>query len=113
VFYKEVDIYNYSNNSWTLSYLSIARDEIVATTVRDMVFFSGGYDAVNILIRGFNFQYFYALVDIYNSANNTWTTASLSQARARHRATTVGNLAIFAGGLYGAVKFLMRICSMF
>jgi hypothetical protein len=41
------------------------------------------------------------VVDIYNSANNTWTTASLSQARADLAATTVGNLAIFAGGQNG------------
>ncbi len=43
----------------------------------------------------------YAVVDIYNSSSNTWTNASLSQARALLAATSVGNLALFAGGLYG------------
>ena len=39
-----------------------------------------------------------AAVDIYNYSSNTWTTASLSQARQYLAATFVGNLSLFAGG---------------
>jgi hypothetical protein len=37
-------------------------------------------------------------VDLYNGASGTWSTAQLSVARASFAATSVGNVAIFAGG---------------
>jgi hypothetical protein len=37
-------------------------------------------------------------VDLYNSASGTWSTAQLSVARYGLAATSVGNVAIFAGG---------------
>ncbi len=37
-------------------------------------------------------------VDLYNSASGTWSTAQLSVARFDLAVTSVGNLAIFAGG---------------
>ncbi len=37
-------------------------------------------------------------VDLYNSASGTWSTAQLSVARFKLAATSVGNVAIFAGG---------------
>ena len=44
-------------------------------------------------------------MDIYNYSSNTWTTANLSQARASLAATSVGNLALFAGGEINGVNF--------
>ena len=38
------------------------------------------------------------VVDLYNSATGTWSTAQLSVARDRIAATSVGNVALFAGG---------------
>jgi hypothetical protein len=38
-------------------------------------------------------------VDLYNSASGTWSTAQLSVARSLLAATSVGNVAIFAGGI--------------
>ena len=37
-------------------------------------------------------------VDLYNSASGTWSTAQLSVTRYFFAATSVGNVAIFAGG---------------
>ena len=37
-------------------------------------------------------------VDIYNNASGTWSTAQLSVPRSSLAATSVGNVAIFAGG---------------
>ena len=37
-------------------------------------------------------------VDLYNSATGAWSTAQLSVARSSLAATSVGNVAIFAGG---------------
>jgi hypothetical protein len=41
------------------------------------------------------------VVDLYNSASGTWSTAQLSVARSNLAATSVGNVAIFAGGYGG------------
>jgi hypothetical protein len=41
------------------------------------------------------------VVDLYNSASGTWSTAQLSVARKLLAATSVGNVAFFAGGYYG------------
>ena len=40
-------------------------------------------------------------VDLYNGASGTWSTAQLSVARYLLAATSVGNVAIFAGGHTG------------
>ena len=44
-------------------------------------------------------------VDLYNSASGTWSTAQLSVARSSRAATSVGNVAIFAGGWLGNCSF--------
>jgi hypothetical protein len=43
-------------------------------------------------------------VDLYNSASGTWSTAQLSVARFWSAGTSVGNVAIFAGGV-GNIEF--------
>ncbi len=47
-------------------------------------------------------------VDLYNSATGAWSTAQLSAARSELAATSVGNVAIFAGGfsLYTGIVLL-------
>jgi hypothetical protein len=40
-------------------------------------------------------------VDLYNGASGTWSTAQLGVARSSLAATSVGNVAIFAGGSIG------------
>ena len=44
------------------------------------------------------------VVDMYNSASGTWSTAQLSVARSGIGATSVGNVAIFAGGHAGVMS---------
>ena len=46
------------------------------------------------------------VVDLYDSGTGRWSTAQLSQARGRLAATSVGTVAIFAGGYTGK---LLRI----
>ncbi len=62
-------------------------------------------------------------VDVYNGATGAWSTAQLSVARENLAAASVGNLALFAGGLgNGALFFreggvrlhlLLRACFVF
>ncbi len=52
-------------------------------------------------------------VDLYNSASGTWSTAQLSVARFSLAATSVGIVALFAGGWAGNCSFcvvLRRVC---
>jgi hypothetical protein len=50
---------------------------------------------------GFGFAYYSNDVDLYNITSGTWSTAQLSVARYRLAATSVGKVAIFAGGYAG------------
>jgi hypothetical protein len=46
-------------------------------------------------------------VDLYNGASGTWSTAQLSVARWGPAATSVGNVAIFAGGVGGKCRLTL------
>ncbi len=48
------------------------------------------------------------VVDLYNSATGAWSTAQLSVARNNLAATSVGNVALFAGGFEIASSLLCR-----
>jgi hypothetical protein len=48
-------------------------------------------------------------VDLYNGASGTWSTAQLSVARWDLSATSVGNVAIFAGGHTGNCRFTLFV----
>ncbi len=53
---------------------------------------------------GANGSGWFNTADIYNATSSTWTVATLSQARNQLAATTVGNLALFAGGYNGVAS---------
>ncbi len=55
------------------------------------------------------FSQYSKAVDLYNSASGTWSTALLSEARNLLAATSVGNVAIFAGGLAGNCFFALFV----
>ena len=59
------------------------------------------------------------VVDLYNSTTGAWSTAQLSEKRSDLAATSVGNVAIFAGGWSQSVllwiegelwEWWMRVC---
>jgi hypothetical protein len=96
-----VDIYNVLSGSWSTTSLSIARVGLAATSLQNLVFFAGGAvsfegdlskDLANAVGNVTN------RVDIYNTLNGIWSTATLSQARALLAATSVGNFVLFGGG---------------
>ena len=56
---------------------------------------------------------YFNVVDLYHSGTGRWSTAQLSQARFDLSATSVGMVAIFAGGrLFGSklLKILVVCC---
>ena len=50
------------------------------------------------------------VVDLYDSGTGRWSTAQLSQARSQLSATSVGTVAIFAGGGDGKLLTIVFVC---
>ena len=50
------------------------------------------------------------VVDLYDSGTGLWSTAQLSQARLKLSATSVGKVAIFAGGETGKLLMIVSVC---
>ena len=50
------------------------------------------------------------VVDLYNGTSGTWSTAQLSVARLNLAATSVGNVAIFAGGSAAGNSIFVSVC---
>ena len=50
------------------------------------------------------------VVDLYDSGTGRWSTAQLSQARSDLSATSVGTVAIFAGGTNGKLLRIVLVC---
>ena len=50
------------------------------------------------------------VVDLYDSGTGRWSTAQLSQARSYLSATSVGTVAIFAGGRTGNLLRVVFVC---
>ena len=50
------------------------------------------------------------VVDLYDSGTGRWSTAQLSQARDRLSATSVGTVAIFAGGYCKSLMIVFVCC---
>ncbi|MAG35304.1 MAG: hypothetical protein CL878_03520, partial [Dehalococcoidia bacterium] len=94
-----VDIYDNKTGQWTTHSLSLRRRSLTATTVGSKALFAGGYDGATIYDR----------VDIYDAALGSptdaaaWSTATLSAPRRYLAATTIGHLALIAGGSDGTV----------
>ena len=53
---------------------------------------------------------FSKVVDLYDSGTGRWSTAHLSQARSDLSATSVGTVAIFAGGSTGNLLRVVFVC---
>jgi hypothetical protein len=127
--FSVVDVYNSNTGTWSTAQLSVARNVLAATSVGNVALFSGGYDgSALLLMEGVWFlcclsRCFKCLhcafvcpastcflmrstaggrssvVDVYNGNTGTWSTAQLSVARSVLAAASVGNLALFTGGL--------------
>jgi N-acetylneuraminic acid mutarotase len=88
-----VDIYDVLANTWSTAQLSEGGAKITAASVADKVVFAGGFGFTNALK-----QDALKTVDIYDNSSDTWSTASLSEARMNISATTIGTKIYFAGG---------------
>lgn len=90
-----VDIYDFTTNSWSVAQLSQPRSGLVATSNGTQAIFAGGYyydpsEGCNFCLSD--------VVDIYDSVSNSWSSASLSQARGNLAAASAPPFSVFVGG---------------
>ena len=91
------DVARAQTGTWSKAQLSVPRCCLAGTSAGIWAIFAGGFIAstdcpsclLNIPSNA---------VDMYNSATGVWTRSNLSQARGGLAATSVGNVAFFAGG---------------
>jgi hypothetical protein len=120
-----VDVYHISAGTWSTAQLSVPRAAIQATSVGNVALFSGGKlasgGAIGIERFGAALLRYWVgpaavfslmcvsaggvsdVVDVYHISAGTWSTAQLSVPRMSHAATSVGNVALFAGGYASGV----------
>jgi len=105
IYTNQVDIYNTTNDIWSIGGLSEFRTGTAGASAGNKVFFAGGY----LFNNGSN--YWSNTVDIYEDANKTWTSALLSERRGYIVAVAGGNKIYFAGGQKndGHLRFSDRI----
>jgi hypothetical protein len=98
-----VDLYSSVSGTWSTAQLSVARTDVASTSVGNVAIFAGGLarDAGSWSTAQLRSN----AVDLYNSASGTWSTAQLSTGRSSIVATSVGDVAIFAGGFTGDYRF--------
>lgn len=88
-----VDIYDLNLGTWTSAHLSQARTNVAAAVIGDAVLFGGGVYSDSV-----GTSHLCSVVDVYNISSGTWSTTTLSEARYSLAATSLGNMALFAGG---------------
>ena len=90
-----VDIYDADTNTWSTATLSEARWNMASAVVGKKVFFAGG-----VIDPGIVSSIYSDKVDIYDSETDTWSVMTLSEPRSAMAGASIGNQAVFAGGVY-------------
>lgn len=86
---KDVAVYDLTTGTWTMLQLSEARGLGASAAVNGRIVFAGGMNAAMQPSR---------TVDIYNTANSSWSTHLLSAGRWNIHTVTAGNRVFFIGG---------------
>ena len=97
---SEIDIYNIVTETWSTASLSQGRHGIAAASVGTVALFAGGGTPYQCKPK-FNCNRdsgYSDRVDLYNSADGTWSTASLSVARSFPASAVHGTKAFIGGG---------------
>jgi len=101
IYTNRVDIYNASDDSWSLASLSEFRTATIGVSSGNKVFFAGGYSFNN------GSDYWSNTVDIFDNATNTWSAGTLSERRGYLSAVAAGNKIYFAGGQKNDGQFVL------
>lgn len=96
--YDNVDIYDASNNTWSVAHLSKSRQNICAVAIGNKVIFAGGTYFTKISGISNPVAHVSDVVDIYDTSTDSWSAAKLSVARTEISAVVIGSNVYFAGG---------------
>ncbi len=108
-----VDVYDVAANTWTTLTLPAKHSSVSVAASGSKVFFAGGYVTIPD-VDGNPFLAEADVVDIYDVATNTWTTARLSQARVSGMATvSAGSKVFFAGGIYSSGRATSAVVDIY
>lgn len=95
-----VDIFDALTLTWSVAKLSLPRSMLAATSAGEIALFAGGelseHEGNTSTADDTD------RVDLYDSRDGTWSTASLSIARKKLAATSLDDVALFAGGYLSA-----------
>ncbi len=101
--FSPVDIYNTTTRTWTAGFLPdrpteevIGAAGISATTIGDKIYFAGNASDW----YAWDFGNITSTINVYNAADNAWTTSNLNLARGFMASIAVDNKNYWAGGLY-------------
>lgn len=97
--FSTVDAYNQSLTKSTPTALSNARHLLSGASIGGYALFAGGYDYVNPSRTDPSITMF-SKVDAYNASLTRISASSLGSGRSDMASTTIGNYALFAGGVY-------------
>ncbi len=130
-FSDAVDLFDITTGLWSTAQLSVARGFLASTSLGKVAIFAGGQssgayaryiEAVQLTCLCLRLSSLYFLlvffatvshdflslgqcvsnvVDLFDSATGAWSTAQLSVPRTYLSATSIGNTAVFAGGVEG------------
>jgi N-acetylneuraminic acid mutarotase len=89
-FTNRVDIYNLSDNTWSIATLSQTRNGLTATMADEKIYFAGGWNNIDGPTSN--------IIDIYNGQTNSWSISSLATPRAYQAAIAIQNKIYWAGG---------------
>ena len=90
----KIEIYNVVTGTLTAKTISVPRGGIMTAMLNGKIYFAGGY---KFLGKPTSAE-FYSIIDIFDTASNTWTTANLSTPRAYGAISVVNGKLLIAGG---------------
>ncbi len=85
--YDRVEIYDASNNTWSIANLSLPRTMISAASIGNKIFFAGGLSSAPT-----------TRIDIFDESTQTWSTSELSTPKYEIITATAGSKLLFDCG---------------
>lgn len=98
-----VDVFNSGEWAWSTASLSQPRERLAATSVGKVAFFAGGLLNFNWSCVPMPCDNRYSKIDVYDTEARIWSTINGVKPRYDLAATSVSDVAIFAGGNVGTL----------
>eukprot|EP01118_Nematostelium_gracile_P019969 TRINITY_DN94_c0_g1_i1.p1 TRINITY_DN94_c0_g1~~TRINITY_DN94_c0_g1_i1.p1 ORF type:complete len:869 (-),score=231.30 TRINITY_DN94_c0_g1_i1:60-2339(-) len=95
---KVIDIFDYTTQIWSVSFLSVARRYMGAGSIGHIVFFGGGTESPFHSREDSYFMNGTSVLDIFNASNGEWYLSHLNSARSSVSSVSTEKYTFFVGG---------------